>query len=429
MLFVLPTLCDAVTGSTSYGYDMSLHSDWTWRPAQLTPSPHMGNARDVSDSPLPVPIQDRQAYEIPAKSPARPRLEARSPLPVTKRKVYSCTYCKQSIKNKWDWKRHEFIHERLVEWKCPDCGWIFNEARWFKIHHKKVHDCQDCHHTDEAKTILLQKEAWGCGFCAQLSTDWDARCNHVARHFERDYIAGRIGRESHEWDHTAVIEGLLKRQELRETYQTLLDDRYPAGVINMGCCLENNNAPMFTWEKSRTEDLTVRLQGQLDKYEVLPLLNLLLDRADAKSSFDPNHHAWQEDRPMRADDIFDRDLEMVHVPDESVASPERFERLLSMESANGIFITSPFSLPTCQSESIMATSDTVEQSILEGDVATDPYGEQDISCAEYGNSSAMSTPEDIIGFGFSANPFLLLEGWDSPSTIDPRLVWNDHRKG
>lgn len=61
-----------------------------------------------------------------------------------------------------------------------------------------------------------------------------------------------MGRESHEWDHTSVIEGLLKRHELREAFEMLVDKRYPAGAMGLGYCPYGDMALIFPREKEKT---------------------------------------------------------------------------------------------------------------------------------------------------------------------------------
>jgi hypothetical protein len=422
--FLLPSPGDAATWSASYGCGRSINNHPRRKPVQMISSSHMGSSRqNAIHSQSSTPAHPHPAPEYSVQSVVQPQCKVRNPVLAVKRRVYSCTNCLQSIKNKWDWKRHERIHERLEEWECPDCGWICADARWFKSHHKQKHCCQDCPHSDEVKTILIQKEAWGCGFCAELLTDWDSRCNHVARHFERDYISGRIGRESHEWDHTAVIEGLLKRPELQERYEILLSERYPAGVIGLGYGLDGNMAPILAWEKSNTKDLMIKLQAKLDADEISHLLNLLLDRADAQSSFNPDRRVWGDDNPMRGDDVFDRDIELVHGPEVTPGGYEQFEGPTHMDTVSGCSPSSPLNLCYYTMEAPFTAPIADDTGLQNTTGVTSTSRELEVAAFLSCGIPILTTPEDSIGFGLAVNSMRQLESLSAPSTIDPALTW------
>jgi len=158
--------------------------------------------------------------------------------PTTAPAVYHCTTCPKPFQHAFDWKRHEkTFHERFEIWKCPDCPKEFGEATKFRTHHQFKHSCKqyvprNFRHAEGAHKVLIKKMAWGCGFCGKPETSWERRCNHVARHFERDWHhdnqgKGVRGREGSEWDVSLVIRGLLEREEVAAHCDDILAQNYP----------------------------------------------------------------------------------------------------------------------------------------------------------------------------------------------------------
>lgn len=168
-----------------------------------------------------------------------PGMHFRAP-PTSSPSKYHCTKpsCKATFKRAHDWKKHEKKqHEQCEAWKCLNCHEEFWEATRFGSPHRAQHDCAlqvltNCQHTEEACHVPLRKVAWGCGFCGVLHSSWDARCSHIARHFERELHfdssgKGIRGREKSEWDTSLEIRALLEREELAVHFQMILAQAYP----------------------------------------------------------------------------------------------------------------------------------------------------------------------------------------------------------
>jgi hypothetical protein len=155
------------------------------------------------------------------------------------KKKYFCTACNQVFLRKYNWKVHEARYHEQFRYNCPDCNQVLYAETHFRSHHRDAHGCQQCTH---AKDVVEQKEigkrvtAWGCGFCAELLTDWEQRCDHVSRHYDD-------GVRRSEWNHPKVIFALLKQPELNGAWKTFLISRH--GQIP--------NPPLsFKWSRGST---------------------------------------------------------------------------------------------------------------------------------------------------------------------------------
>jgi hypothetical protein len=185
--------------------------------------------------------------------------------------VYVCTVhnCKEPCKRKSDWKRHEKAkHERLEEWVCPELecrNKPFGDASFFRRHHQNVHGCQQCNHAAAARQHRMSKTFWGCGFCpsGKLLTGWDARCNHIAAHYE-----GKLSvkpSERSEWSYSAVVNSLLKQPAVAEAWDELLAKRLGPDMQYW---------PYLTWPAD--DEYISEIVGQLQCGPTTGLYHLLL---------------------------------------------------------------------------------------------------------------------------------------------------------
>ncbi|KAF2266732.1 hypothetical protein CC78DRAFT_614906 [Lojkania enalia] len=143
--------------------------------------------------------------------------------PSAKEPRYWCTSCEESFGEKYDWIVHEVaFQERPEMFMCDMCEKTYFLAKDYRHHHRQSHRCQICaenetkdRHTEIARKRRKSRTAWGCGFCEHFDVDWDARCAHVASHFER-------GATMTDWHHTRVIFSLLQRPGISESWYDYL---------------------------------------------------------------------------------------------------------------------------------------------------------------------------------------------------------------
>lgn len=192
-------------------------------------------------------------------STASSRLSTISTSPAPKN--FACTFCDKALKSKPYWKSHEEeFHEQRLTWRCPDCEQIFHAGKRFREHHTKLHGCESCKQPRESgqptsrkaspcvkkyEIVMHNKDAWGCGFCANLLTSWEDRCEHIASHFEE---------KRSKWDFTNVILGLLKQPDVSLAWNKLLTDRHG----------EQQNWPKFTWGSKKCNRLRYKLETKWD---------------------------------------------------------------------------------------------------------------------------------------------------------------------
>ncbi|RDI78959.1 hypothetical protein Vi05172_g11082 [Venturia inaequalis] len=273
-----------------------------------------------------------------------PGMHFRAP-PTSSPSKYYCTKssCKAEFKRAHDWKKHEGRkHEQVDIWKCPDCHEEFLEATRFRTHHRVEHDCSlkvstNCQHTGDAHQVLLRKVAWGCGFCGSLQTSWDARCSHVARHFDRELYFdsnGKAvrGRQKSEWSMSLEIRGLLEREELAVHLETILAQAY-AVEWRHGEGLGN----MLRWsadelEEAGTRSLILRLQCPISPKDAYGIVYSLVAMTLPQAAWDDYNGRWKENK-----DYLDRDIDMLSVPNDTndrvetrMAEFERLDRTLAM---------------------------------------------------------------------------------------------------
>ena len=212
--------------------------------------------------------------------PQRAPAKTDTPQEATKAaKLYWCTICedRHPYKNISDWRKHERGHvETYVcmltgsvdttqgRVKCSLCGMLNPSEKHLGEHNTQVcgqgvlgsFSCKRradlVQHLRKYHNVLeraqgeavadkwketTKKQAWSCGFCAELFHTFGDRLKHIATHFER-------GQTLDEWDITQVIEGLLKQPEMINVWRMPLDWRFSE----------------ITWKKDAIKDVQHALE-------------------------------------------------------------------------------------------------------------------------------------------------------------------------
>ena len=189
---------------------------------------------------------------------------------------YSCTICRRSYQNHFDWKKHEKEHEytytcmAIGHWDasaqcfvCDHCGTL-NPSK----EHPKIHGIEECitqnkrrekivkhlkdHHMISEKAVGESladdwrrdqgKRFWACGFCVTLFLSFKDRLQHIGKeHYNQ-------GQKLEDWDANKVIRGLLLQPMVDRPWKSLVDTH----------CFYN--ALELTWKTSDLKDLQYKLE-------------------------------------------------------------------------------------------------------------------------------------------------------------------------
>ncbi|KAF7720043.1 Zinc finger C2H2 type domain-containing protein [Penicillium ucsense] len=160
--------------------------------------------------------------------PAGPKVQKgkrkpKKPSGLDTERVFGCTFCCDTFKNKYDWSRHEkSLHLNLGGWACTPNGGIVSSkfdgrpqcvycgAEDPTLQHLETHNhfqCTESTHLFRRKDHLVQHlrlvhaldalpplDDWKipgppitsrCGFCDQRLETWDERADHLATHFRQ----------------------------------------------------------------------------------------------------------------------------------------------------------------------------------------------------------------------------------------------------
>ncbi len=153
---------------------------------------------------------------------------------------YSCTVCPKlrSFQNAPEWKRHEREHEVL--YRCSLCNAAESEdeqvvtrqqarvpskiytcrRRGFMVTHLSKdhakHDIAQGRRMADTWRVNSGKQAWSCGFCAQLFSTFRDRLAHIDNeHFKMHHHV-------RDWDRSKVIMGLLQQPGVKEAWENLV---------------------------------------------------------------------------------------------------------------------------------------------------------------------------------------------------------------
>lgn len=147
----------------------------------------------------------------------------------TKPRIFSCTFCCDRFRSKYDWVRHEkSLHLNLETWYCAPLGpSVFSETTGqehcaycnalnpSREHLIEEHNYEDCQKLSKASRSFRRKDhlvqhlrhvhqvttvpsidEWKtesknitsrCGFCDQNLHDWDERIEHIGDHFRSGF--------------------------------------------------------------------------------------------------------------------------------------------------------------------------------------------------------------------------------------------------
>ncbi|KAF4472931.1 homeobox and C2H2 transcription factor [Fusarium albosuccineum] len=138
---------------------------------------------------------------------------------------YQCTFCTETFKTKWSWKRHEkSLHLSLERWECTPsgptilngksenvciyCGLVSPDLKHLQSHnftacheraleertfYRKDHLQQHLKLVHNAQFMKWPMDAWKheserirsrCGFCGMQMEFWSDRVDHLAEHFK-----------------------------------------------------------------------------------------------------------------------------------------------------------------------------------------------------------------------------------------------------
>ncbi|VUC35842.1 unnamed protein product [Clonostachys rosea] len=271
------------------------------------------------------------------------QMEGRRTVLVPSRNTFACTFCTDSFKTKYDWRRHEkSMHISLDSWVCsPEgpvtirpgqviascvyCGLespdeahlaVHNYAACFgrsseeRTFHRKDHLQQHLRLVHGSKFMPWPMEGWKkeanqiqsrCGFCDTVLFSWEDRVDHLARHFKRD------GKTMADWKGDWGFEPHVLE---------IVENAIPPYLIH----LESASPYPFTAAKGSPESPT-------SAYELLKaeIQYFILDYLDGNGSMPTDEELLYQGCCV----IFDSDL---LIPDELVSSSISWLRDLLLSS-------------------------------------------------------------------------------------------------
>uniref|UniRef100_A0A8H7TVW4 Homeobox domain-containing protein n=1 Tax=Bionectria ochroleuca TaxID=29856 RepID=A0A8H7TVW4_BIOOC len=156
------------------------------------------------------------------------QMEGHRTVLVPSRNMFACTFCTDSFKTKYDWRRHEkSMHISLDSWVCSPAGPVairpgqvvascvycglespdeqhltghnyaacFGRSSEERTFHRKDHLQQHLRLVHGSKFMPWPMEGWKkeanqiqsrCGFCDAVLFSWEDRVDHLTRHFKRE---------------------------------------------------------------------------------------------------------------------------------------------------------------------------------------------------------------------------------------------------
>ena len=139
----------------------------------------------------------------------------KSSFPVNPR--YRCTFCDEAFETMVEWKLHEYdTHDHPEFYPCGDCQAVFPRTALLAEHLRSNHG----HDHAASAPLSVQygpiRNFWSCGFCGDVTPARSEYLAHVGRHYDE-------GKDSSQWQHTRVIEGLLHQPGLESAWIALVD--------------------------------------------------------------------------------------------------------------------------------------------------------------------------------------------------------------
>ncbi|KAK3902506.1 hypothetical protein C8A05DRAFT_44083 [Staphylotrichum tortipilum] len=152
---------------------------------------------------------------------------------------YWCTFCDATFDDKTEWKLHEF--------KSHDRGEQGDAAR------EPVGTNNDAGLATVPSGSLRYsslRTAWGCGFCAAGMLARPDYLNHVGKHYDD-------GKDKSDWQHTHVIEGLLRQPKISPVWMALVSKEESARHSKLRFVWNSETTGRATdaGEPSRLQDL------------------------------------------------------------------------------------------------------------------------------------------------------------------------------
>jgi hypothetical protein len=305
----------------------------------MSPNPMMGQQSLSMDG---ASLMNRNSTASRNSTVSTSKLASRqreSDLEIKKR--YFCTACNKGFARKYDWKVHEQrYHEQQFQYPCPDCNQILYAETHFRSHHRDAHGCQQCTHAKEVTREVdprRRRTAWGCGFCGALLEDWEKRCDHVSQHYDEGMKRG-------EWDHSKVIIGLLRQDDIDGAWQNFLISKH--GQVP--------NPPLavrFSKETTaRSHGDSLQLQDLLELGAIGRDINAIILLAYEQGVRNPPPEA-----PKLLDTVKEEDCSSISpptdVPQDSVmGSPSMDGASLPQSSNQTFFVSSPMEFSTSQAQ-------------------------------------------------------------------------------
>ncbi|KAL2263204.1 hypothetical protein VTK26DRAFT_7778 [Humicola hyalothermophila] len=135
---------------------------------------------------------------------------------------YCCTFCGATFDTKTEWKLHELdFHDRPERYVCPNCPAAFARVGLLAEHRNAAHGFETPARAADSILYATIRSAWGCGFCAAFITSRTDFLEHVGAHYDE-------GKTKSEWQHTRVIEGLLRQPKLEAAWMALVNNEEDA---------------------------------------------------------------------------------------------------------------------------------------------------------------------------------------------------------
>ncbi|KAJ5155220.1 hypothetical protein N7492_008023 [Penicillium capsulatum] len=214
---------------SSYEQSQSSGSELSFQPSNQA----------LARPPTPIPsMRNRRRRRRPVRS--------KRPDHTDPQRVYQCTFCSDTFRTKFDWRRHEkALHLSVDKWHCAPQGGIvdvdgvrtcvFCAAPDVEATHLEVHNYLECREKNSEARSFSRKDhlqqhlrlmhdvpfhpsmdSWRdtetelhsrCGFCDMKFQKWERRVEHVAEHFK---MGADMMQWSGDWGFEPEVEKLVE---------------------------------------------------------------------------------------------------------------------------------------------------------------------------------------------------------------------------
>lgn len=115
-----------------------------------------------------------------------------------------------------DWELHETVnHDQPEHFRCTACPAVFSQSILVTEHLKLDHHAVSDDYTAAPTPLGVRRSARGCGFCGALLYSCGEYLEHVGGHYDE-------GLDKSSWQHTRVVEGLLRQPEIATAWIALV---------------------------------------------------------------------------------------------------------------------------------------------------------------------------------------------------------------